>query len=180
MADLRGFTRRVEQLSPSEAVGLLDEGLTILTRPLLRAGGTVDKFMGDGLLAFFEGDGHAERALGAAFAMLDAIVADNAAHAERLPWRIGVALHSGRAMLGTVGPPERREQTVIGDVVNVVSRLEEVAKQHELPLVASAETVRAAPREGARLAGPERQTIRGRAATIEVYYLANEDALPWE
>ena len=180
MADLRGFTRLVERRTPPQAVALLDEGLTLLARPLLAAGGVVDKYVGDGVLAFFVGEDHAEGALGAARAVLERVAADNAAHPGRAAWRVGVAVHSGRAMLGTVGPPERREFTLIGDVVNVVARLEEVAKQFELFLVASAETVRRAPRGAAGLSGPERQPIRGRSGALEVWYVANEDVLPWE
>lgn len=180
MADLRGFTRRVEPLTPTEAIALLNEGLTLLTRPILAASGTVDKFLGDGLLAFFEGPTHADRALRAARAILAEVDRDNAAHPDRPPWRVGIAMHTGRTMLGTVGPPERREHTLIGDVVNVVSRLEEVAKQYELRLVASGETVRAAPAEGPSLEGPEPQSLRGRAGALEVYYLPNEEALPWD
>ncbi len=93
---------------------------------------------------------------------------------------MGVAVHSGQAMLGTVGPPERRKFTLIGDVVNVVSRLVEVAKQYELFLVASGETVRAAPLGAAGLSGPERQPIRGRSGSLEVWYVANDGGLPWE
>ena len=180
IADVRGFTRRIERLAPADAVALLDEGLTLLARPVLRAGGTVDKYIGDGVLAFFEGDDHAERGLIAARDILRSVDADNAAHPDRQPWRVGTALHSGRAMIGTVGPPERREYTLIGDVVNVVSRLEEVAKQHELRLVVSAETARLAPQGARGLSGPERQSLRGRAGTLEVFYVPNDEALPWE
>lgn len=180
MADLRGFTRMVERLAPADAVALLDEGLTLLARPVLAAEGTVDKYIGDGVLAFFEGAGHAETALATAQRILAAIDADNAAHPDRIPWRVGVALHSGRAMIGTIGPAERREYTIVGDVVNVVARLEEVAKQHELRLVASTQTVRLAPRGGKAFSGPELQPLRGRAAPLEVFDLPNTEAHPWD
>ena len=79
MADIRGFTRLVERLTPPQAVALLDQGLTLIARPLLEARGVVDKYVGDGVLAFFEGEAHAERALGAARALLARIAADNSA-----------------------------------------------------------------------------------------------------
>lgn len=171
ISDVRGFTRLAERLSPAESVALLNACFDTLVAPLARAGGVLDKYIGDGMLAFFEGPDHASRALAAARAMLTALDAFNAARAGE-PLRIGIAIHGGETLVGSVGASGRRDYTVIGDVVNVTARLEECNKRLGSALVVSEDALalmRPEARDG--LAGPTRLEIRGREAGIVAYHL---------
>jgi class 3 adenylate cyclase len=176
MSDIRGFTRLSESLTPSDAVALLNDCFATLVIPLGEEGAVLDKYIGDGLLAFFEGPGHAERAVRAARRMLAAIAEANRARPDRPPLRIGVGVHTGETLLGTLGAGPRRDYTVIGDVVNLTARLEELNKRFNSTLVVSDATRRAVPSDSADLAdltGPTTIEVRGRGATAEVYYLAD-------
>jgi class 3 adenylate cyclase len=107
--------------------------------------------------------------------MLRAIEARNA-RGNSEPLRIGIAVHTGRAMLGTIGTAERREYTVISDAVNVTARLEELNKRFGSCLVVSEATLRATPAaEHAGLVGPEPTTLRGREDAMGVAYLPGEE-----
>jgi adenylate cyclase len=174
MADVRGFTARVERMRPSDAVDLLNACFDAIVAPLLRAGGVLDKYVGDGLLAFFEGPDHATRALVAARDMLAALDAFNATRDAADPLRIGIAIHAGETLVGSVGASGRRDYTVIGDVVNVTARLEELNKRLGSVLVVSEDALELAGGDGDRagLAGPTRVDVRGRDAGVVVYHLA--------
>jgi class 3 adenylate cyclase len=103
------------------------------------------------------------RGLRAALGMLAAIDAFNAARPERPPLRIGVAVHSGAVLVGSVGAPSRLNYTAIDDAVNVTARLAELNKQFESALILSAQALApAGPAAPAGLRGPERVPIRGR------------------
>lgn len=169
LCDIRGFTRLSESLSPSETVTMVNAYLDAVCPPIASAGGVIDKFMGDGVLAFFEGGGNASRAVNAARRVLDAAARLDLGGA---PVRIGIALHSGPVLVGTVGPRTRREYTIISDAVNTVTRLEELNKAYGSLVVASSATIGAvdeSEREG--FEGPLEVAIRGRGAGISVYVL---------
>lgn len=178
MADIRGFTGLSERLTPAEAVELLNEYFTAVVAPLAREGAVLDKYIGDGVLAFFEGPGHADRALRAGRGMLDALDAFNGGRPSHAPLRIGVAIHAGGTLVGTVGAPSRREYTVIGDVVNVTARLEECNKTLSSKLVVSEELLsRLSDDALARdLQGPVRLDLHGRGAQAEARYLPADPA----
>lgn len=173
-SDIRGFTALAESMPSEAVVKLLNDYLTCMVDVIFAAGGTLDKFMGDGIMAYFgapiEQPDHADRALWCAVHMQEALVRFNAARIDTgLPaLKIGVGLHSGRVIVGDIGSPRRREYTAIGDVVNVAARLESLTKQHGAPILVSETTV-------ARVRGPVRFTrapdapIRGRAAPLALY-----------
>ena len=170
VCDIRGFTPMSERLTPEETVALVNGYLAAVGPPVSEHGGIVDKYMGDGILAFFEGAGHAPRALAAARGMHAAMARVNTDRA--VPLRIGVALHSGEVLLGTIGTPDRREYTIISDAVNVVARLEELNKTYRSAIVASSATLDAIPpAERAGFAPAEEVALRGRTGTVRVSYL---------
>jgi class 3 adenylate cyclase len=169
LCDIRGFTQLSERLSPSETVTMVNAYLDAVCPPIASAGGVIDKFMGDGVLAFFEGGGNASRALGAARRLLEAVERTRLAGS---PVRVGVALHSGQVLVGTVGPRTRREYTIISDAVNTVSRLEELNKTYGSVIVASATTIaQVSHAERAGFEGPIEVSLRGREVAVAVHVL---------
>ncbi|MBI4213591.1 MAG: hypothetical protein HY534_04710 [Chloroflexi bacterium] len=173
MADIRGFTGLSEQLTPAGAVALLNEYFTAVVAPLARESAVLDKYIGDGVLAFFEGPNHADRAVRAGRGMLDAVEAFNAGRSGERPIRIGVAIHAGGTLVGTIGAPSRREYTVVGDVVNVAARLEEWNKGLHSKLIVSEEVLARVTdtelTEG--LEGPVSLDLHGRGARALARYL---------
>jgi adenylate cyclase len=128
--DIRGFTAAARERSPAEVVARLEEAFAILVEIVDRHQGVVNKFLGDGFLAMFgaplDDPAAAANAVAAAREMLRAIEESNVTSAW--PIRIGVGIHIGEAVTGTVGSPRRKEYTVIGDTVNLASRLEGLNK----------------------------------------------------
>src|SRR5438093_2527555 len=166
-ADVVGFTALAETLAPSEVATLLNRFFSEMTDAIFAEEGTVDKFIGDAILAVFgapvEQPDHAVRAVRAAQAMRRAVARLNAAGGRVL--RVRYAINSGVAIAGDVGSARRREYTVLGDVVNTASRLEALAEPDQI-LVSRATYDRLQPPVAATLLG-ERE-IRGRTGRVEV------------
>ena len=141
--DLRGFTAYAAGVEPRELVAELNAYFDAVVPPVQDQGGTVDKFMGDAIMAVFTreegGPDPAQAALAAAAAMRRALERHNAARAAagRPPLEHGIGVHVGFAVAGNVGTAERLQYTVIGDVVNVASRLEKATKELGTWLVCS-------------------------------------------
>jgi len=148
VSDLRGFTAWAEDRSPADVLQFLDRIQGTLAEAVEREGGTVDKFMGDGMLATFGAleplADHADRAVRAAAAMQRALGILNGERrlAGEAPIRIGVGVHSGPVVAGCLGSSGRLEFTVLGDTVNTASRLEALTKERGVTLLVSAETLR--------------------------------------
>jgi len=158
--DIRGFTAWSEKRSPENVMKMLNEVQGGLAAEVSRQGGTVDKFLGDGMLAFFEGAEHADRALAAAQGCLNS--------AERFAGlRIGAGLQSGEVVIGCLGQ-HRVEFTVLGDTVNTASRLESMTKDLDEELLAGQGV---ADRAQTRLRQVAEVPIRGRTGTMTVYSL---------
>ena len=129
-ADIRGFTGIAENESPEKVVGLLNQYFTAMTEIIFEHGGTLDKYIGDGLMALFGAPtatpADATNALNAAVAMQKRL-AELRSEPDNLSFRaveIGIGLHTGVATVGYIGSERRSEYTAIGDTVNLASRLE--------------------------------------------------------
>ena len=139
-ADIRGFTRMSEHTSPERVVHLLNRYFTTMSEIILKHGGTVDKYIGDGLMALFGAPqatpDDAAGAISAAVEMQAAMAQVNAdlRGAGLAEVSIGIGLHTGEATVGYIGSERRSEYTAIGDTVNVSARLETHAKPGEILL----------------------------------------------
>ncbi|HEX7087296.1 MAG TPA: adenylate/guanylate cyclase domain-containing protein [Vicinamibacterales bacterium] len=169
-ADIVGFTTLSETLPPSEVAALLNTYFTAMTDVIFEHEGTLDKFIGDGVLAVFGAPlsqpDHAVRAVRAAADMRETLQRLNARDLPR-PVRMRLAVNSGRALVGDIGAPRRRDFTVLGDVVNTASRLQASICKPDQILV-SESTYRMA--EGAIEARPLGSvTVKGRSEPVTIY-----------
>lgn len=145
-SDIRGFTSISEKLAPEEVVDLLREYLTAMTEVVFRHGGTVDKFIGDSIMALynapFEQEDHAAQAVRTALEFQKATRALSERWEAKCgsPLRNGVGINTGDAVVGTIGSEQRLEYTAVGDTVNLASRLENITKEFEVPIILSEST----------------------------------------
>lgn len=173
--DIRGFTTMSEHLPPEQVVRVLNRFLTEMTAAVMDNDGMLDKYIGDALMAVFgvphEQPDHADRALRAALDMRRRIkILNQQLQAEGLPTLgYGVGLHSGPLVVGAIGPSQRQDYTVIGDTVNVASRIESLTRRLDTDILLSAETKEMLSGEGhdLRVAGEEQ--VKGREETVVVY-----------
>lgn len=181
--DIRGFSRLAEHLGAIDTAALLNEHFTTLAACIEAEGGTVDKFIGDAIMAFWgapeEQADHAARALRAAHAIAAAIRADNRrrAAAGLDPVRVRIGLHSGSVVVGNIGSASRINYTIVGDAVNVASRIEELASglQGEAEVIVLASGVTAAMADGAvSMTALGEKRLRGRNGTCAVWRMETE------
>ena len=183
-SDIRGFTTISEKLSAHEVVEMLNAYFTRACEPILEQGGTVDKYIGDAVMAVFGSPvrhpDHPRRALRAAIGMAREAEGFRQWMRERFADRslpefaIGVGLHTGEAVIGDIGTPKRREFTAIGDTVNAASRLEGATKELGFVVVASEASIQAAG-AGVRTGKEETITVKGRAEPIRVFEVLGLD-----
>jgi adenylate cyclase len=177
-ADLRTFTAIAEHKLPYDLVFLLNRYFESVGAAITKAGGIVDKFIGDGVMALFGVDSGPQegcrQALAAAQAMVEQVDALSRMLAEDLeePLRIGVSIHCGPAVVGRMGYGATTHLTAIGDTVNVASRLQDSTKEYHCQLVIS-EVV--AQQSGLNIADLPRHelTVRNRREALAIYAVAD-------
>lgn len=171
-SDLRDFTTLAERMETAAIVELLNEYFEEMVTVVFEHGGTLDKYIGDGLMVYFGApvsqEDHAARAVRCALAMRGKLEAFNAARPPQLALRMGIGIHTGSAVVGSIGAPHRREYTAIGDTVNLAARIEQLCKVHGVDILVSQEASRAAGGVTAfRLVGET--PVKGRAASVEIH-----------
>jgi len=182
-ADLRSFTRVAEQKLPYDVVFLLNRYFAAMGRAVEEAGGRVDKFIGDGVMALFGVEGDAgqacRRALAAARGMARELdqLNDALAYDLEVPLRMGIGIHAGAVIVGAMGYGGATSVTAVGDSVNTASRLEGLTKDFGCQLVVSD---RVAEYAGVDLTAFRREEmeIRGRSESLGVRVIAKARDLP--
>ena len=176
-ADLRGSTALAENLVPEQVISIMNVYLRVMARCVIDAGGILDKFTGDGLMAIFGAMGDpahgAPAAARAALAIRSDISALNAERARsgELVVQFGVGMHTGDVVLGAIGLPERSDYTAIGDTVNTASRMETLTKEYKVDAVLSSATAGHLRDDGVALRSLGEAQVRGKSNAVEVFTL---------
>jgi len=126
-SDMRGFTELAEAYEPHLVYSTINASLTFQAQAVMRHGGSVNKFLGDGLLACFSGEKRGEQSMRCLLELMMELP-KREAESDKLPCRVGFGMHDGHVLLGLLGDETRKELTVIGDVVNTAARLCGVAQ----------------------------------------------------
>ncbi len=183
-SDIRGFTTLSEKLSPEEVVSLLNPYLEAMTRIIDDFGGTVDKYEGDAIIAFFgeplHYEDHALRAVRTAVEMRRVLAG------LRQQWvkegrphqiEIGIGLNTGEVFVGLLGSAQRINYTVIGDNVNLASRLQDLTKAYQWPILISESTYQQVKGEyEAELI--DSVVVRGKTEPVKIYKLLGRNGAP--
>ena len=174
-SDIRNFTTLCEQLPATQIVGLLNRYLSRMSEVIESQGGVVDKYIGDAVMALFGAPvaraDAATAAVRAAIAMQEALRELHALHdAEGLPrLATGIGIHTGPVVAGNLGSTHRMNYTVIGDAVNLASRLQGLTREYDSAIIVSAATAAVAPGFAYRPLGEVR--VKGKSELILIYGL---------
>ena len=180
-SDIRGFTTLSEKTEPEIMVSLLNEYFTAMTEIILNWGGVLDKFIGDAIMAFWgaprEAPGHAFLACDAALKMIERLTVLKSDWSRRgLPdLNIGIGINSGAMIVGNMGSSSRFNYTVIGDNVNLASRLEGLNKQYQAGIIISQFTYERAKDDFA-CEYLDKVNVKGKETAVEIYKLVGPKA----
>jgi adenylate cyclase len=173
-SDIRGFTTISERLAPEQVDEMLREYLTVMTEVVFRHRGTIDKYMGDGIMALYnaprEDAEHALNAIRTALEFQERTIGFSARWQTKLgvSIRCGVGINSGEAIVGSLGSKQRNEYTAIGDPVNLAARLESVTKDYGVPIIISEYTY-----EYVKGRFPTKEldtvTVKGKSQPVKIY-----------
>lgn len=183
-SDIRSFTTLSQKLGAERTALFMNEYLTRMTDIVLRHNGTIDKFIGDAIMAFWnaplDDSGHAEHALRSSAEMIlelqklndDMKTERQGMFDEILPIRIGVGLNTGECLVGNFGSSQRFDYSALGDNVNIAARLEELTKSYRLPVLVSENTVRQC--SDFAVLHVDRVKIRGRTEETDIFALVGD------
>lgn len=170
-SDIRGFTTFSETMSPEELTNLLNNYLSAMTPHILNEHGTIDKFIGDAIMAFWNAplyiENHTLHAVQAALAMEEELRNFNERHDTFL--NIGIGLHAGEVIVGNVGSKERVNYTILGDVVNTGSRLEGLTKKYGVVILVSEDVRKRISDPGITFRKLDVITVKGKHETTTIY-----------
>ncbi len=176
-SDIRGFARHMERLTPSQGIEFLNTYLSRMEAPIVAHGGFVDSYVGDAIMALFEKS--ADQAVRAGLGMLAALATLNRER-ERVgepPIHHGVGINTGTLVLGTIGGRSHLKCGVIGDSVNVASRVESLTKQYGVSMLVSGPTFDRLEDPGRYLHRRiERVRVVGRETPVTIYEVYDADA----
>ncbi len=187
-SDIRGFTSISETMRPDRLVEALNRYFSVMVEIIMDRGGIVDKYIGDAIMAFFgapvRGENDALEAVRAGVGMADALEGFNEEHrAAGMPeFRIGIGLAFGEVTVGNIGTERKMDYTVIGDVVNLASRLEGLTKYYHCPFLVS-QSVRARAGDAVEWREIDCVAVKGKREGVRIYTagerLDGETATAW-
>ncbi len=174
-SDIRGFTTMSETTDPEKIVEMLNVHFTVMADIILKHNGTIDKYIGDAIMAFWgapvKSETHAEQAVLAGIEMLEGLKEVNRVLKERgfnHEIEIGIGINTGMATIGNIGSEKKKNYTVVGDAVNLSSRLESITKEHKTPLLFSEYTYnKIRDKIDCKLIG--NVTVKGREQSVNIY-----------
>ena len=174
-SDIRGFTTMSETTPPEKIVEMLNIHFSVMADIILKHNGTIDKYIGDAIMAFWgapvKTTDHAEQAVLAAREMLEGIKEVNKTLKERgfdQEVKIGIGINTGVATIGNIGSEQKKNYTVVGDTVNLSSRLESITKEYKTPLLFSEYTYAKIKEQiHCRLIGNVK--VKGREQPVDIY-----------
>lgn len=174
-SDIRGFTTMSETSDPEQIVEMLNVHFTVMADIILKHNGTIDKYIGDAIMAFWgapvKTENHAEQAVLAGLEMLEGLKEVNRILKERgfrHEINIGIGINTGMATIGNIGSEKKKNYTVVGDAVNLSSRLESITKEYKTPLLFSEYTYSKIKNEiSCKLVG--NVTVKGREQSVDIY-----------
>ncbi len=174
--DIRSFTRLSEGMKAHDVVVLLNEVFQLVSDIILEHGGTIDKFIGDSVMAYFgtpiRHTDHAQRGVTAAIKIMGSIatrnrrVAGGGADPSSVPVQFGIGIHTGSVVVGNIGSDRRTDFTAVGDAVNVANRLEKLARPGQILV---SEAVQRCVRAETRLRFEGERQLSGREEPVHVY-----------
>lgn len=176
-SDIRGFTTMSETTPPEKIVEMLNIHFSVMADIILKHNGTIDKYIGDAIMAFWGAPvktaDHPEQAVVAGQEMIEALKEVNATLQERgfeHEIKIGVGINTGVATIGEIGSEKKKNYTIVGDTVNLASRLESITKEHNSPLVFSEYTYeKIKDKLNCKLLGNVK--VKGREQPVDIYTL---------
>jgi two-component system sensor histidine kinase ChiS len=175
-SDIRNFTRMSESMTPAETFKFINQYLGAMEPAISGNNGVIDKYIGDAVMALFPS--RADDAVHGALEMIRRLATWNAQRVERgePPARIGIGLHTGNLMLGTVGARDRMDTTVISDAVNLASRVESLTKTYRVPLIITEETYQALHEPAAiSVRRIDRVLVQGKSQPVVLYEVMDAD-----
>lgn len=178
-SDIRSFTQISETMTPHDVFAFLNDYLSRMETPIEQNGGFIDKFIGDAIMALFDGS-HQVQALGAVNAAITMQKELQTLNAERKTQGLmaigtGIGIHIGSVMLGTLGNENRMDSTVIGDAVNLASRLEGLTKFYGCPIIVSEDIARHLDSTQFLLRELDLVAVKGRTQPIAVYEVSESN-----
>jgi len=174
-SDIRGFTSISESMAPEQIVESLNAYFSLMVDIILNRHGIVDKYIGDAIMAFFgapvKHEDDAFQAVQSGFDMLEALKGFNSRQAKqnRPQFRIGIGLNYGLVTIGNIGSEKKMDYTVIGDMVNLASRMEGLTKIYDVPFIISESVYKKVKKEvNCRLI--DKVTVKGKKEGTRIFY----------
>jgi class 3 adenylate cyclase/HAMP domain-containing protein len=178
-SDIRGFTAISERMRPEDLVEALNAYFSRMVDVIITRRGIVDKYMGDAIMAFFgapvKHDDDAYQSVMAGLDMIDALVRfnDEQASKQRAPFRIGIGINYGVVTVGNIGSEKKMDYTVIGDMVNLASRLEGLTKLYHEPMIIS-EALHRSVEKSMPCRMLDRVAVKGKRQGVRIYCVRRE------
>ncbi len=180
-SDIRSFTSLSEKMKEDDLISMLNEYLSDAVVPITEQKGTIDKFIGDAIMALFgipiADEGHAFHAVAAALNMVKQLEEKNPVFESKYgqPLKIGIGINSGDVVAGMVGAEERLNYTVLGDAVNLSSRIEGLTKTYGVEIIISESTynmLSKAEKDTLNIRALDTVTVRGKSEAIKIFEVA--------